>query len=538
VRSAAAVDEARERAELLADALSDFDLFLGLLEITPKGGIGRVPFKPTRIQTVYSIDRCGRDLVLKARQIGFTTLELARDIFHWLTVPGANVLILCQSDKEDLPLKDIASKIIDYFECLETAGLGLEFIKGSAKEGHEWHIRDAKGGRAKLGIRSAGASEKSAKKVGRSGTLTRLHCTETSVWEYATQSMNAVLECVPKQETGIGCEIVIESTPNGAGGFFYEYCTNAKTVGFKLHFYPWFEHEEYTLELEPGEVVKPHSDRERFLVEQGVKPGQLKWYQKKLAEKNGSQDLMDQEYPSDPETCFLVSGRTFFNQQITQRLVEKSREPIETRDRDRVRIYAKPIRGRVYVMGVDTSSGVGECPSAAVLYERNSGEHVASIDGHYEPHELARAAAKLGEEYNFAFIAVERENHGHSVLLELSMHWGPERAGTYPMLYVHTDQLLGHPTNPITRPIMLDELQDVHSGGHWASPDKVLLGQMRHFVIGPDGKPGKAPGYKDDLILAGAIGWHIRSIPLPDLSVGGVSGRGRSLSGGRPGARL
>lgn len=493
-------DEQRRRAELLAWSLAKFERFAGLVDIVPKSGV-RQKLKLNEIQRRYCAERTARDVILKPRQVGFTTLEQARDIYHFLTVPGARVVATCQSLTDHDPFKLLSKNYRVMFESLARAGLKLNFRTETAGE---WTLADRD---ASLRIVEAGASEAAASKKGRAGTISRLHLTETAFYEYADETLNAMLECVPSVEHG--SEIVNESTPNGAAGFFYKQCKDAGSGrgAYRLHFFPWFEASEYATALEPGETITPETEREEALVARGITPEQLKWYRAKVLDKGG-QDKTDQEYPSDPDTCFLVSGRGFFDQTVTTRLIELSKAPIERRDHDRISIWKHAEPGNAYVLSVDTSEGGGGDPSAGILRDRATSEHVATIFGQYPTWELARAAAKLGGEYNVALIAVERNNHGHAVLQAL------EREEKYPHIYRHVaDNKLGWPTTQVTRPQMLDELDDAHRRGLWKSPDRNVLSQFRTFIVPDSGKPQAARGEYDDLVLAEAIGWAVRQIP-------------------------
>jgi hypothetical protein len=494
-----ATEDQRKRAEFLAWAFAKFERFAGILDIVPKNG-QRQKLVLNEIQRLYCANRSQRDVVLKPRQVGFTTLEQARDLYHFLTVPGARVVVTCQSLTDHDPFKLLSKNYRVMFQSLERAGLQLKFHTESAGE---WSLADRD---ASLRIVEAGASEAAAAKKGRAGTISRLHLTETAFYEYADETLNAMLECVPSAEHG--SEIVNESTPNGAAGLFYRACKNAGSGqgAYKLHFFPWFVAGEYATALTPGETITPQSEKEELLVKLGCKPEQLKWYRAKVLEKGA--DKTEQEYPSDPDTCFLVSGRGFFDQAVTAKLIAAVIDPLERRERDRIRIYKKPVPGASYVLAVDTSEGGGGDASGSVLRDRKTGEHFATIDGQYPPWDLARASAALGLEYNTAEIAVERNNHGHAVLQAL------EREHKYPKLYKHTDDKLGWPTNAVTRPEMLDALEDAHRKGLWSSRDSKVLGQFRTFVIPDSGKPQAARGEHDDLVLAEAICWAVRQRPV------------------------
>lgn len=489
-----AVDQASRAAEL-AWYFETFPRFCSLLPITTKDGSRLPSFKLNAIQKLFCLELTGRDVVLKPRQIGFTTLILALDVYKFLTVRGARVVIVCQSMTGNAPVKILAGVIKRFFTALRAVGVDLAF---TTETNNEWAIADRD---ASLRIIVAGASEASAAKVGRSGTITHCHLTEIAFWEFAEDTLNALLECVPGPEHG--SSILFESTPNGASGYFYRQCLKAQagSSGYKLHFYPWFEAREYALPLEPGEHIEPENDRERLFISKGITLQQLKWYRRKVAE-NG-QDRTDQEYPSDPETCFLISGRGFFDQTVTSRLLTKIGTPIETRKSGRIRIYEKPVESEDYVFALDCSEGVGGDPSGGIMYKRANGQHVATLDGQFQPHDGAAVAVELCKEYHGALLAPERNNHGHAVLQAV-------RTIGYNRVYRHDDDKRGWNTNVVSRPVMLDSLEDAHRRGLWTTPDGALLAQMRKFIINDSGKAEAARGEHDDLVIAAAIGWAVR----------------------------
>jgi hypothetical protein len=148
------------------------------------------------------------------------------------------------------------------------------------------------------------------------------------------------------------------------------------------------------------------------------------------------------------------------------------------------------------------------------MYHRATGEHVATLDGQYQPYEAADAGVKLCKEYGNALFAPERNNHGHAVIVAAANSFG------YRRIYRHGDDKRGWLTNVVSRPVMLDEFEDAVRSGSWSSPDARVLSQMRKFVVNDNGKPEAARGEHDDLVLAAAIGWSVRgrSIPRGNLS--------------------
>lgn len=496
--------------ELYSD---DFVGFCSLLEIIPKSGV-RARFKLNEIQAAYCAARTQRDVSLKGRQIGFTTLEQARDIWFFLIKPGARVVATCQSISDHGPLNLLSQNYRVFFDSLRRRGYDIRFRSESRSE---WLLADAD---ASLRIVEAGASEASAEKKGRAGTITRLHMTETAFYEYAEETLNALLECVPGVE--YGSEIVSESTPKGASGVFYQQCQAAgeERSAYKLHFFPWFAHGEYRLPLIDGETIEAETDREKYLTAQGVSVEQIKWYRKKLADK-GSQDLVDQEYPSDSKTCFLVSGRTFFDRSKTQNLLTASLSatPVEVSMGGKLRIWEKPVQGLRYVIGVDTSEGTGGDPGAAIVYERDTGAHVATLHGQFPPWELARAVAEIGRRYNGATIAVERNNHGAAVLQALD-----KDEPRYTRVFLDRDEKPGWLNTEVSRTAGLDAFEDAHRRGDWLSADPILLGELLTFVVTDKGKAEAARGSHDDLVMAAMIGWDV--IRKPATNTRTTSGAG------------
>lgn len=490
--------ERSKRVEFLAWALERFERFAGIVDIIGKGG-QRQKLRLNEIQRKYCLDRTQRDVVLKARQMGFTTLEQVRDIFYFLTVPGARVVVTCQSITGNGPARQLSQNFRVMFQSLERAGLGLKFRSESASE---WILADRD---SSLRIVEAGASEAAAAKKGRAGTISRLHLTETAYYEFADDTLNAMLECVPS--AAHGSEIVDESTPNGANGFFYRQCKSAgiKASAYRLHFFPWHVASEYATPLSPGESIEPTTEREHLLVSRGVKPEQIKWYRAKVEDKG--QEKTDQEYPSDPETCFLVSGRGFFEQSITARLLDRATAPIELRSRDRISIWKLPAPGRRYLIAADTSEGTGGDSSGAVVRDFETNELCAVLLGQFTPWQLAEALAALGTEYNGAIVAVERNNHGHSVLQAL------ERERKYERIFKGPDFKNGWLTSSSTRPMMLDALEDAHRSGAWSSVCRNTLAQMRTFIVTSAGRAQAANGEHDDMVIAEAIWWAVRRKP-------------------------
>jgi hypothetical protein len=86
-------------------------------------------------------------------------------------------------------------------------------------------------------------------------------------------------------------------------------------------------------------------------------------------------------------------------------------------------VYAAPVPGRRYAVGADPAEGNPTSdPSAAAVIDVDSGEEVASLVGRFEPATFAAHVSAIAHWYNRAVVLVERNNHGHAVLLWLLEH--------------------------------------------------------------------------------------------------------------------
>src|SRR5262249_29796024 len=84
-------------------------------------------------------------------------------------------------------------------------------------------------------------------------------------------------------------------------------------------------------------------------------------------------------------------------------------------------VYALPVPGRRYVVGADPAEGNPTSDeSALAVLDVDKGEEVASLAGRYEPATFAAHIDTVGRWFNDAAVLVERNNHGHAVLLWLA----------------------------------------------------------------------------------------------------------------------
>ncbi len=160
-------------------------------------------------------------------------------------------------------------------------------------------------------------------------------------------------------------------------------------------------------------------------------------------------------------------------------------------------------KGRQYIMGVDAAGGGSEGDYAcAQVIERTMGMQCAELHGHFPPFELARRVADLGQRYERALVAVERNNHGFGVLAYLNTL-------EYGNLFEKGGQL-GWLTSAASRPAMIENMAAVLMAEPELFHSRRLLEECRTFVRRADGNAAAADGAHDDCVMAMAIALAVR----------------------------
>ncbi|UJS26262.1 hypothetical protein [Thiothrix winogradskyi] len=234
-----------------------------------------------------------RALVLKGRQQGVSTYTEAR--YYWRVIhrKGVRAFILTHEQEATNNLFDMVSR---YHEN------NLEMVKPSTEASN---ARELIFGRLDSGYKVGTAGNKG---VGRSSTIQFFHGSEVAFWPHADEHAKGIMQAIPDQD---GTEVVLESTANGLGNYFYQQCMAAQAgeTDYQLVFIPWFWQPEYFSAVEVG--FKRSEDEEELVRLHGLNDGQLVWRRKKIAELSvGGADgthSFRQEYPCTVTEAFQVS---------------------------------------------------------------------------------------------------------------------------------------------------------------------------------------------------------------------------------------
>ena len=437
-----------------------------------------VVLSANRAQREYSRRCTKRNIVLKARQLGITTYVAARFFMQTITHPGT-VTVQVAHDQDSA--EEIFRIVHRFWNNLpEPLQRGVLVRSRANVQEIVFPLLDSE-------YRVATAADPNA---GRGMTIHNLHCSEVSRWPRdGMETLASLRAAVP--EDG---EVVLESTPNGAAGVFYEEWQRADETGYRRHFFPWWFEDAYRAEYPM--TVQPLSEQEQLLVDrEGLTEPQVAWRRMNWARMRG---LARQEFAEDPISCFRASGECVFDLDAIDRALTRQGEPLEIHNNGRLLVWLPPHPGRQYLIGTDPAGGGSEGDYAcAQVVERVTGMQCAELQGHLAPAELAAELIKLGRRYNNALLVVERNNHGHGVLAHL-------RAAGYPNVYRQSKQD-GWLTSAVSRPAMVENLAAVLviESGLFHSPR--LLNECRTFIRYPDGSSSAASGSHDDCVLAMAI---------------------------------
>ena len=152
------------------------------------------------------------DMILKARQEGISSLILAMFTVDFLTVENIRCVVISHEDKSTQRLFD---RVRYFLESMKRNWPGeLPYtLKYNSK--HEL-VNTQKNSYFYIG--TAGA-----KAFGRGDTINNLHVSELALWPDQERTMIGLIQAVPKAG-----KIVIESTANGIGDYFYKLWIKSK----------------------------------------------------------------------------------------------------------------------------------------------------------------------------------------------------------------------------------------------------------------------------------------------------------------------
>jgi hypothetical protein len=460
-----------------------------LYKIKDKNG-HEIDFRLNPAQEHFFKNKHNKNVILKARQQGFTTLQCISFLDDCLF-------------KRNLAAGIIAHNVEDAEDFFESK---IKFAYDKLDPSIKNTIRAEQDSAGKL--KFSNGSTIRVRTSFRSGTLQRLHISEfgkiaaeypKKAKEIRTGAFNAV---------SLDQEITVESTAEGMSGEFFNLCEKAQVIDpeqltpldFKFFFFAWWQSRDYR--LNPVGITIPDSMEAYFDMlqkEHKIKLDdyQRAWYFKKSEEQG---EEMHQEYPSHPEEAFMASGRPVFNRDKIASDIKTAKSAsfkrlfvTETGVKEVLKggviVYKTPQENAAYSIGADIAEGLedGDYSTACVL-DKNF-EQVAVYKGHIDPDLFGRFLVYLGRYYNNAVLTPEVNNHGHATLAAIKneRYYQIYRREVQEDLSSDVMDKVGWLNNVKSKMKMLDDFKQAYRDGSLRLNHEETLREMRTLTLEEDG---------------------------------------------------
>lgn len=422
---------------------------------------GRIPFHtfPFQDDCLVAFNENRFNVVVKSRQLGLSTLTAAYAVWLAMFRKDKSILIIATKlavaqnfiKKVKIALTGIP-KWMWITEITAKNTQAIEFSNGSQ-------------------IKAVPTSDD----AGRSEALSLLIVDEAAFIRNFDELWKGLY---PTLSTG-GRAILV-STPNGAGGQYYDTYHGAVEGDneFNPIKLPWDVH--------------PERDEE--------------WFNKEARNLNKQQ--IAQELLCD----FQASGETFLSSEVIQRLQSQIRSPIERwGPENTIWVWKYFLEGHKYVISADVARGDGNDYSTFHVIDTNESEVVAELKGKVPPDQLAVLLAEAGRRYGNALLCPESNTYGYAVLTKLrdlgytNLYFSKEKDRFNVMYGGEAIGKAGFSTQGHSRAQILTKLEEVVRNDKISVYSSRLVSELKTFIW--SGQKAQAQrGGNDDLVISLAIG--------------------------------
>jgi len=251
--------------------------FLPKMDIVDKNG-QEVPFHPNSEQKTFLEKMTNKNIILKARQIGFSTLVLAIFTTDFLTIPNSRSVSISH---DKISAQKLLDRVKFFLKSMEQKGLGINLKYDNRNE-----LVNKDNG-ATFYIGPAGATT-----FGRGETLNNLHLSELGFYPDPEALLASVMQAVVPNG-----RVIIESTACGMN-FFKTFWDKAKAGA-----------NNFTPHFHDNSFYAPE-----FLAEKKLELG----------------DMFPQEYPASDLEAFLSSGNPFFDKASLAFYLTQIKDPVNS----------------------------------------------------------------------------------------------------------------------------------------------------------------------------------------------------------------
>ena len=441
---------------------------------------GIIPFQDwdylVDLLNVFSKER--RIIILKARQLGITTLISGYILHRAIFFEGSTIYVLSQNEKAA-------------FKVIEKCKIMWEYLPDFLR------IKLGKDQLGALSFPTTHSSIDALPSTEDAGRMTGATIVVSDEWErhpYAEQNYLAVMPTL-----GAGGQFIGLSTPDLlAGDTFFKkmyHQTKSGETRFKPVFLSW--------DLRP--------DRDQV------------WYDGEKRDYVGVG--FEQEYPStEDEALSLLKVAKFFDPDVLIRMYSDCKEPIEIKYSGAVKIYKEPDPGKRYYGAIDPSDGQYD-PGAGVIFDWKTDEEVAEFHGKLRVEEQAVIWYELCQMYNNCFQAPEANAKAGGAIIQKLQEI--ETSEQKPLKWFYSKKNNRGWWTGNNRSTMLLQYADAIFHMEYIFHNKEIIDEHKTFIR-PEGKdPQPARGAHDDYVMAVAIANQIKkSMPVGSVKV--TSGKYRT----------
>jgi hypothetical protein len=438
--------------------------------VHPKQGL--VPFNTYPFQTQLLKDFMVHrfNVILKARQLGISTITAAYVVWLMMFYKQKNILVIATQFKTATNLvKKVKSIIHNLPDFLKIAKITID---------NRASFELSNGSQIKATSTSADA--------GRSEALSLLVVDEAAHIENMDELWAGLYPTV-----STGGEVIALSTPKGVGNWFHKICVSAEegSSDFYITKLPWQVHPEH------GE----------------------EWFENET--KNMSKREIAQEYLCN----FNASGETVIHPDDIIFYKESIKEPKYKVGFDRnYWIWEEYDPRHSYLISADVSRGDGKDFSAFHVLNLETMEIVAEYYGKPDLETYSDILISSATEYGSALLVVENNNVGLVVLEKLidkgydNLYFSTKVTHEYVehnSAMMNPNVISGFTTSMKTRPIIIAKLEEFLRNRALKIPSLRTVNELTTFVW-LSGKPQAMKGYNDDLVMSLSIACWVRDTAI------------------------
>jgi len=492
-------------------------------------------------------------IILKARQLGVTSILNAIDLFWVMKFPAVRLAFLCHNYEARPKLR----------QNLRTLYLSLprtHKVPAVVDNREMMHFAN----RSEILFFHVSTREATRQAVARSQAVTCIHATEAAYYDSVDPAEEVLKSLqISCAKTHPARFVILESTANGYNSFYDRWQNALSNPAQKAIFIAWWMRDDYRLSSDHPlfhEYSYPPDRLEKQWIKAikedlgfGITKGQLAWWRNELMTTyNGDLNFCLQELPWLPDDAFRLSGYKFFDSMVLTRLRKEVQnvKPLYldiSVDNDRITIsegstykanfevYELPQVGERYFIGADPSFGSSPDSDAAVIsIWKGYGDKIVQVaefcDNNVGPIEFAKLLVFLSCFYNPSHVNLEVQGPGKVVIKEMDkIKQGTIEIGDIRIsnteydiarirenlrsvkeyLYYRPDSLhRSHARHWVstaeTKEMVMNQMRSIVHLGMIEIKSKNLVEEMSYFVKSGSSLGAEA-GRHDDRVIAAAI---------------------------------